>query len=58
VSKPVIAWRLMVCAAGSGVHVPNVPPVLVCGRPPGHRGPHRDAMWPVRWRDEEEEKKP
>jgi hypothetical protein len=40
---------LLVCAAGKGVRVEGVPPLLVCGLPPGHQGPHRDAVWPVTW---------
>ncbi len=42
-------WVLTICAAGKGVSVPGVPPLLVCGLPPGHDGPHRDAVWPVSW---------
>ena len=37
-------WVLTICAAGKGVSVPGVPPLLVCGLPPGHDGPHRDAV--------------
>ena len=24
--------------------------LLVCGEPPGHEPPRRDAAWPVEWR--------
>jgi hypothetical protein len=40
---------LLVCAAGKGVQVGTLPPLLVCGRLPGHDGKHRDAVWPVEW---------
>ncbi len=42
---------LTICAAGYGVRVDGLPPLLVCGRPPGHEGPHHDIQWPVRWQD-------
>ena len=42
---------LTICAAGYRVHVGNLPPILVCGQPPGHQGPHRDIEWDVRWAD-------
>lgn len=43
---------LTVCADGYGVVIDNLPPLLVCGRPPGHEGPHHDVKWPVAWDDQ------
>ena len=54
--------QLMICAAGYGVRVDGLPPVLVCGRPPGHAAreraagqpvTHHDVQWPVKWKEPE-----
>ncbi len=42
---------LTICAAGYGVRVDDLPPLLVCGRPPGHDGPHHDVQWAVAWKE-------
>lgn len=42
---------LNICAAGHGVTLHGHTLPLVCGRPPGHQPPHRDAAWPVEWDD-------
>ena len=41
--------RLTICGAGQGIRVDGAPPLLVCGRVPGHLPPHRDVSWPVSW---------
>jgi len=43
---------LTICAAGYGARIAGVPlPLVVCGRPPGHDGPHHDVAWAVEWQD-------
>jgi hypothetical protein len=42
---------LTICAAGYGVSVDGIPPLMVCGRAPGHAGPHHDIAWAVEWEE-------
>jgi hypothetical protein len=42
--------RTTICAAGHGVRAPAGLPV-VCGRPPGHDGLHRDVEHTLVWSD-------
>jgi hypothetical protein len=44
-------YTLTICAAGQGVTTGGIPVPLVCGRPPGHDGPHHDIEWAVKWPD-------
>ena len=39
-------YTLTICADGYGR--PELP-LLVCGRPPGHPGPHHDVHWAIEW---------
>lgn len=51
--RDLLDMRPTICAAGYGVAVGDLPPVLVCGLAPGHDGKHRDVQWPVTWQDPE-----
>jgi hypothetical protein len=51
----VLKMTLLICAAGQGARTGGIPVPLVCGKPPGHEPPHRDAVWPVEWDDPEED---